>query len=96
MKTFTISASNASREFEGNDLDTVISVLSHAATRSFFGFDTGVISGALPFLKEPREAGGFGLSAFDESLVTTGLTVGAAFGALIGGRLSDRCHEPGL
>lgn len=39
MKTFTISASNASREFEGNDLDTVISVLSHAATRSFFGFD---------------------------------------------------------
>ena len=55
-----------------------------------FGYDTGVISGALPFLKEPREAGGFGLSAFDESLVTTGLTVGAAFGALIGGRLSDR------
>lgn len=40
MKTFTISARNASREFEGNDLDTVVSVLSHAATRSFFGFDT--------------------------------------------------------
>ena len=39
MKTFTISAINSSREFEGNDLDTVISVLSHAATRSFFGFD---------------------------------------------------------
>ncbi|RLP09804.1 sugar porter family MFS transporter [Propionibacterium australiense] len=55
-----------------------------------FGYDTGVISGALPFLKESPEAGGFGLSAFDESLVTTGLTVGAAFGALIGGRLSDR------
>lgn len=55
-----------------------------------FGYDTGVISGALPFLREPHEAGGFGLSAFDESLVTSGLTVGAAFGALIGGRLSDR------
>jgi len=39
MKTITISARNASREFEGNDLDTVVSVLSHAATRSFFGFD---------------------------------------------------------
>jgi hypothetical protein len=39
MKTFTISAINSSREFEGNDLDTVITVLSHAATRSFFGFD---------------------------------------------------------
>lgn len=38
MKTFTISARNASREFDGNDLDTVVSVLSHAATRSFFGF----------------------------------------------------------
>lgn len=55
-----------------------------------FGYDTGVISGALPFLKESPEAGGFGLSAFDESLVTTGLTVGAAVGALVGGRLSDR------
>lgn len=41
MKTFTISAINSSREFEGNDLDTVISVLSHAATRSFFGFGAG-------------------------------------------------------
>ena len=41
MKTFRICAINSSREFEGNDLDTVISVLSHAATRSFFGFGAG-------------------------------------------------------
>lgn len=41
MKTFHISATNSSREFEGNDNDTVISILSHAAVRSFFGFGTG-------------------------------------------------------
>nr|WP_316669450.1 MFS transporter [uncultured Propionibacterium sp.] len=51
-----------------------------------FGYDTGVISGALPFLREPRADGGLALSTFDESLVTTALTLGA----VIGGRLSDR------
>lgn len=50
MKTFRICAINSSREFEGNDLDTVISVLSHAATRSFFGF------GASDSQDEIREA----------------------------------------
>lgn len=40
MKTITINAANATREFEGNDMETVISVLSHAAVRSFFGFGT--------------------------------------------------------
>ncbi|CAM2811458.1 sugar porter family MFS transporter [Actinomyces slackii] len=55
-----------------------------------FGYDTGVISGALPFLKNPASQGGLGLSAWDESIVTSSLTVGAAIGALVGGRLSDR------
>ena len=55
-----------------------------------FGYDTGVISGALPFLKNPVAEGGMALTAFDESIVTTALTVGAALGALSGGRLSDR------
>lgn len=40
MKTITINAANATREFEGNDMETAISVLSHAAVRSFFGFGT--------------------------------------------------------
>lgn len=55
-----------------------------------FGYDTGVISGALPFLRNPVAEGGLALTAFDESIVTSALTVGAALGALSGGRLSDR------
>ena len=55
-----------------------------------FGYDTGVISGALPFLKNPASEGGLGLDSFGESVITTSLTVGAAVGALVGGRLSDR------
>ncbi|MGD8213580.1 sugar porter family MFS transporter [Aestuariimicrobium sp. Y1814] len=55
-----------------------------------FGFDTGVISGALPFMRLSSDEGGLALSTLDESLVTATLLVGAAFGALVGGRFSDR------
>jgi sugar porter (SP) family MFS transporter len=51
-----------------------------------FGYDTGVVSGALLFLHTS-----FGnLSSFDKELVTGLLLVGAALGALGSGRLSDR------
>lgn len=55
-----------------------------------FGYDTGVIAGALPYMYLPHSAGGLGLNAIEEGLVGGILAIGAAFGAIIGGQLSDR------
>ncbi len=49
-----------------------------------FGYDTGVINGALEPLKED-----LGLTTFTEGFVVSILIFGAAIGALVGGRLSD-------
>lgn len=50
-----------------------------------FGYDTGVISGALIFMKND-----LGLSPLQEGLVTSFLLFGAAIGSMGGGWLSDR------
>lgn len=50
-----------------------------------FGYDQGVISGALPFIKED-----FDLSSFQTEVVTSWVTLGALFGALFAGLLADR------
>ncbi|KAB1663709.1 sugar porter family MFS transporter [Pseudoclavibacter sp. CFCC 13611] len=55
-----------------------------------FGYDTGVLAGALPFLSQPRDAGGLGLDALAEGVVTSALVFAASLGALVGGRLADR------
>ncbi|MGI5468846.1 sugar porter family MFS transporter [Streptomyces sp. CA-132043] len=52
---------------------------------ALFGYDTGVVSGALPFMEEH-----FGLTALGEGVITSALLIGAAFGSLAGGRMSDR------
>jgi MFS transporter, SP family, galactose:H+ symporter len=50
-----------------------------------FGYDTGVISGALIFIK--RE---FGLTTTAEEVVVSGVLLGATIGAIIGGKAADR------
>lgn len=55
-----------------------------------FGYDTGVIAGALPFMHMPTDAGGLQLTSFEEGLIGGLLAIGAALGAIVGGRMSDR------
>lgn len=55
-----------------------------------FGYDTGVISGALPYMLMPEEAGGLSLTAVEEGLIGGVLLLGCAVGAVLGGRMSDR------
>lgn len=49
-----------------------------------FGFDTGVISGAIPFLKQYWH-----LQDADVEWITTTVLVGAIIGAIVSGKLSD-------
>jgi SP family galactose:H+ symporter-like MFS transporter len=49
-----------------------------------FGYDTGVISGALIFIK--RE---FGLTTGAEEIVVSGVLLGATIGAIVGGKAAD-------
>lgn len=67
-----------------------ISVLVATMGALAFGYDTGIIAGALPFMTLPIDQGGLGLNAFTEGLITASLIVGAAFGSLASGYISDR------
>ncbi len=63
----------------------VIVIAAVASTGGLlFGFDTGVISGALPFLKKSWD-----LSTGAEEWVTTAALIGAVLGALSSGRITD-------
>ena len=61
-----------------------------------FGYDTGVISGALPFMALDVSQGGLGLNPVSEGLVASALIFGGAFGALFAGHLSDRYGRLGV
>jgi sugar porter (SP) family MFS transporter len=51
-----------------------------------FGYDTGVISGALLFIGKDFP----GLTSFDKELLTSILLIGAAIGAVAAGRIADK------
>jgi len=61
-----------------------IAALFAALGGLLFGYDTGVISGALIFIK--RE---FGLTTADEEIVVSGVLLGAIIGAIVGGKAAD-------
>ncbi len=63
----------------------VIVIAAIASTGGLlFGFDTGVISGALPFLKQSWD-----LTTNEQEIITTAVLVGAVLGALGSGRITD-------
>ena len=62
-----------------------IAALFAALGGLLFGYDTGVISGALIFIKRD-----FGLTTTAEEIVVSGVLLGATIGAILGGRMSDR------
>jgi sugar porter (SP) family MFS transporter len=71
------------REASRNPFILKISLLA-ALGGLLFGYDTGVISGALLYIKRDLHAGDLA-----QSWIVAGLLVGAVFGALAGGRLAD-------
>src|SRR5205807_3907597 len=56
-----------------------------------FGYDTGVISGALLFI--PND---FKLSPFMQGAIVAGLLLGAMIGSAVAGRMSDRLGRKSL
>lgn len=52
-----------------------------------FGYDTATVNGSLTFM---AQKGQLDLNSFQQGIVSSGLTLGAAFGAIIGGPLADK------
>lgn len=64
---------------------TILVSIAAALGGSLFGFDTGVISGAIPFITEY-----FSLNAHQEGFAVSNLLIGCILGASTGGVISDR------
>jgi MFS transporter, SP family, galactose:H+ symporter len=63
----------------------IIATAISAVGGILFGFDTGVISGAILFIQQDWD-----LSTFQESIATSSVLMGAIIGAILGGLLADR------
>lgn len=91
----TSTTTRATPSFEGHGKQSgqrlvFITVLVATMGALAFGYDTGIIAGALPFMSLSIEQGGLGLNSFTEGLVASSLIVGAAVGSLASGYVSDR------
>ncbi len=85
MRSSQSSNSLSSDRFSKPSSSFVYIAASFAALGGLlFGYDTGVISGAVIFIKKD-----FALTTFPQELVVSMVLLGATVGALTGGRLSD-------
>src|SRR5580704_8380953 len=77
-QTREVSGANQSRRF--------VKIIAGTAALAglLFGFDTGVISGAILFIK-----GAFGLTPFAEEVLVSAALVGAVCGSTLSGRFTD-------
>ncbi len=78
------SARAGTAAYKSGAFVTVIAGIS-ALAGLLFGYDTGVISGAILFVQED-----FRLTTFQEEIVVSAVLLGAMIGAMAGGRLTDR------
>ena len=78
------TAGASSNAAVGSQRYVYIAAVFAAVGGLLFGYDTGVISGALIFIQRS-----FGLSTFEQELAVSSVLVGAAVFATVGGRLSD-------
>jgi MFS family permease len=83
-KRAEVSTGSAASEGGSNNLVYVVATVA-AMGGLLFGYDTGIISGALLFIADD-----FGLSDTAQQIVVASLLLGAVFGALFGGPLADR------
>lgn len=73
--------------YESSKQKWLLSLISCVAAIGglLFGYDTGVISGAILYIKQQ-----FPITTLEEELIIGMVALGALFGAIFGGRLSDR------
>ncbi|WP_137291234.1 sugar porter family MFS transporter [Natronorubrum halophilum] len=88
----TVSQSGESAD-ERNSFIYVVASLA-ALNGLLFGFDTGVISGAMLYVRETFELAtilGYSMNpSYVEGIIVSGAMIGAIVGAGLGGRLADR------
>lgn len=76
---------NSGKKASPRDLFVYLAAALSALGGMLFGYDTGVISGAILFIKKE-----FALGSFLEEIVVSVVLVGAVIGAMAAGRAADR------